>query len=333
MRYFPAFVDVDRAIVLVVGGGEAAAQKVRLLRKTTARITVVAPILNAELSAMVRLDQVTWEAECFSPRHLGHSRLVFATIGDRVKDAGVAFAARARSIPVNVVDVPQFCTFITPAIVDRDPVLVAIGTEGAAPVLAQKIKGMLEAWLPAQLGGLAMLAAKLRPALARHVTDGRQRRQFWRRFFDGPIAQKFDAGDHAGAQTLALETIQSAGRPNGSRGWLVVVEAGLNDPDLLTFKAARALQQADLIVIEPLVNPAILEVARRDARRIDLSQPHSITTDEIQRLLTDEVARGHAVVCLKGSDPASAALGMTPDLSLQCAPQSSSITRLLHEVA
>lgn len=306
MRYFPAFIDLDRANTLVVGGGESAAQKVRLLRKTTSRIKVVAPAVTDELAGLAASGTVEWTAERFGPRHLDHCRLVFATTGNRITDAGVAFAARARSIPVNVVDVPQLCTFITPAIVDRDPVVVAIGTEGAAPVLAQKIKGMLEAWLPARLGELTAFAAGWRHQVIQRIESGSARRRFWRGFFDGEIAQRYLANDVDGANSLIAQTLDTQDGIAPKRGRVSLVGAGPGDPDLLTFKAARCLQQADVIVTDRLVNPAILEVARRDARRVFVGKKpgqHSISQSEINAILVREAEAGHDVVRLKGGDP------------------------------
>ena len=155
MRYFPLFADLDAAGVLVAGGGEQAAQKVRLLRKTNARITVVAETVTDELRDLAQQDAITIVPRAFVAGDLDGQRLVYAATGDRALDAAVSQAAQARGIPVNVVDVPELSTFITPAIVDRAPVTVAIGTEGAAPVLAREIKTRLESWLPANLGALA----------------------------------------------------------------------------------------------------------------------------------------------------------------------------------
>ena len=152
MRYFPLFADLDAAGVLVAGGGEQAAQKVRLLRKTNARTTVVAEVVTDELRDLERQGAIMIVPRAFVAGDLDGQRLVYAATGDRALDAAVSQAAQARGIPVNVVDVPELSTFITPAIVDRAPVTVAIGTEGAAPVLAREIKTRLESWLPANLG-------------------------------------------------------------------------------------------------------------------------------------------------------------------------------------
>ena len=165
MKYFPLFADLENADVLVAGGGEQAAQKVRLLRKTKARITVVAETVTDELRELEEQNAIWIVLRVFLARDLDGQRLVYAATGDRLQDAAVSRAAKARGIPVNVVDAPELSTFITPAIVDRDPVTVAIGTEGAAPVLAREIKTRLEALLPANLGSARQPRA--RPARAR----------------------------------------------------------------------------------------------------------------------------------------------------------------------
>ena len=166
MKYFPLFADLERADVLVVGGGEQAAQKVRLLRKTQARITVVAETATAELAELERQGAIVIVRRPFSPNDLDGKRLAYAATGDRALDAAISRAAQDRGVPINVVDAAELSTFITPAIVDRSPVTVAIGTEGAAPVLAREIKTRLESWLPANLGVLAERAQSLRSLVA-----------------------------------------------------------------------------------------------------------------------------------------------------------------------
>src|SRR5499427_3921252 len=187
MRYFPLFADLAEADVLVVGGGEAAARKVRLLRKTGARITVVAETITEELHGLAERGAIAVLPRAFLARDLHGQRLVYAATGDGLCDSAISRAAKARGIPVNVIDAPALSTFITPAIVDRDPVTVAIGTEGAAPVLARQIKSLIETMLPANLGLLARRARDLRQIVARSVVDPRRRRRFWERLLRGPF--------------------------------------------------------------------------------------------------------------------------------------------------
>jgi uroporphyrin-III C-methyltransferase/precorrin-2 dehydrogenase/sirohydrochlorin ferrochelatase len=304
MRYFPVFADLDGADVLVAGGGEQAAQKVRLLRKTSARIWVVAEAANAELSALARTGAIGLIARSFVDTDANGQRLVYAATGNRRQDAAVSAAARVRGIPVNVVDVPELSTFITPAIVDRDPVVVAIGTEGAAPVLARDIKSKLETLLPAQLGKLAARALALRDVVAAAVADNGARRRLWERLLLGPFRHAVldGAGDKA-ARVLASEL---KGAQTAARGRVALIGCGPGDPDLLTLKAVQRLQEADVLVIDRLVNPAILEYARRDAERIYVGKtPGSVSTSQAQinRILVREASAGKVVARLKGGDP------------------------------
>jgi uroporphyrin-III C-methyltransferase / precorrin-2 dehydrogenase / sirohydrochlorin ferrochelatase len=308
VRYFPIFVDLDRQPVLVVGGGEQAAQKLRLLGKTTARIRLVADELNAELAQAVAEGKAAWLAPAFHPDQLDGCRLAYAATDDLAEAARVAFAARARGIPVNAIDRPQLCSFITPAIVDRDPIVVAIGSEGTAPVLVGRIRAMLEARLPQNLGRLAEYAQSLRRRIAAAFGDGRARRAFWERFFDGPASDAVIAGDGERAAVLVEEAIAGTAQ----RGSVALVGAGPGDPELLTLKAHRALQSADVLVIDRLVDPRIVDLARRDARRIHVGKtPYgsragggpSTSQEAINAILVEEALAGHRVVRLKGGDP------------------------------
>jgi uroporphyrin-III C-methyltransferase / precorrin-2 dehydrogenase / sirohydrochlorin ferrochelatase len=302
VRYFPIFVDLDRQPVLIVGGGEQAAQKLRLLAKTTAVVRLVAPELCPELADAVAEGKAEWQGAEFHQGQLQGCRLVYAAVDDLVLAARIAFAARARGIPVNVIDRPQLCSFITPAIVDRDPVVVAIGSEGTAPVLVGRIRAMLEAHLPQGLGRVATFAQSLRRRIAQRVTEGRARRAFWERFFDGPASAAVLAEDPDRAAILVEDAIAGTEQ----RGSVALVGAGPGDPELLTLKAHRALQAADVIVVDRLVDPRIVELARRDARRIHVGKtPGGPSTSQatINAILVEEALAGNRVVRLKGGDP------------------------------
>ena len=317
MRYFPIFVDLGRQKVLVVGGGEQAAQKFRLLARTSARICLVAPELCPELAAAVEAGAAEWLARRFAPEQLAGCRLAYAATDDLAEDRRVALAAKAAAVPVNVVDRPQLCTFITPAIVDRDPIVVAIGSEGAAPVLVARIRAKLEAELPAALGAVARFADGLRRRIGATFADGRTRRRFWEGFFDGPIARRLLANDRVGAEALVDDAVARAdAEPPGS---VVLVGAGPGDPDLLTLKAQQELFAADVIVVDRLVDPRIVAMARRDARRIFVGKtPYlgeggackrkdgaaaSTSQETINAILVEEALAGNRVVRLKGGDP------------------------------
>lgn len=304
MRYFPAFLDLDGALVLVVGGGEAAAQKLRLLARTPATIRVVAEEVCAEIADLADAGRVELARRPFRPRDLAGACLaVAAGLGDP-ELARLVAAARGLTVPLNVVDRPDLSSFIVPSIVDRDPVVVAIGTEGTAPVLARNIKALLEPLLPAGLGRLARFAAGWRAAVARRLRDGRARRAFWERLLAGPIAEHVLAGDLGTAQDATEQALDGA--PPLPTGRVALVGAGPGDPDLLTFKALRRLQEADVIVVDRLVPKAILDRARRDARRIEVGKApggRSTAQAEIDALLVREALAGNRVVRLKGGDP------------------------------
>jgi uroporphyrin-III C-methyltransferase / precorrin-2 dehydrogenase / sirohydrochlorin ferrochelatase len=303
MRFFPVFLDLDHQPVLVVGGGEQAAQKIRLLTKTKALIRVLAQGPCDEVAGLAAAGAIQLERRPLAARDLAGVRLAYVALEDDAEAARAVAMARAASVPVNAVDRQELCDFITPAIVDRDPVIVAIGTEGTAPVLARQIKARLEAMLPARLGGLARWAAGLRRRAAAAITKGTARRQFWDGFFEGPVARAYLADDFQNAANLVEREL--AGTPP-ELGRVTLVGAGPGDPDLLTFKAMRALQEADVIVADRLVSPAILDRARRDAARIMVGKTPgrpSPTQSEINAILLREAAAGRHVVRLKGGDP------------------------------
>jgi len=308
MRYFPLFADLAEADVLVVGGGEAAARKVRLLRKTSARITVVAETVTEELHGLAERGAIAVLPRAFLARDLHGQRLVYAATGDGVGDRAVSRAAKARGIPVNVIDAPALSTFITPAIVDRDPVTVAIGTEGAAPVLARQIKALLETLLPANLGVLANRAKDLRKTVARSVVDPRRRRSFWERLLRGPFRRAVLSGaqDEAGRILAAELEDQHRSTQATAAGRVALIGCGPGDPDLLTLRAVQRLQEADILVVDRLVDAKILEYARRDAERVFVGKtPRGPATSqaEINRLIVREAQAGKAVARLKGGDP------------------------------
>jgi uroporphyrin-III C-methyltransferase/precorrin-2 dehydrogenase/sirohydrochlorin ferrochelatase len=304
MRYFPLFADLDRTDVLVAGGGEQAAQKVRLLAKTGARIAVVAEAVGEELAALGERGAIDLLRRPFRANDVRGRRLVYVATGDRGLDAAVSRAARAQGVPVNVVDAPELSTFITPAIVDRAPVTVAIGTEGAAPVLAREIRARIEAMLPANLGRLAARAQALRERVAQAVTDPGARRRLWERLLQGSFRRAVLAGADTEAERILADELEVGTRQRAGR--VALIGCGPGDPDLLTLKALQRMQEADVLVIDRLVDPRILEYARRDAERIFVGKdPHGASTPqgEIDRILVREAAAGRMVARLKGGDP------------------------------
>ncbi len=299
MRYFPVFFDLEGKKVVVVGGGEEALRKVRLLLKTPAKIAIVAPVLHNELQSNPR---VNWLAQNYSPSLLDGAALVYSA--DPALNAQVSVDAKARSIPVNAVDDADISTFIVPSIVDRDPVVVAIGTEGTAPVLGQGIRAKIDALLPHNTGAIATRAASLRKYVAEHVPHGNRRRSFWQDFFFGKVRKAFDAQSVTEFETAFELNVKSESPP--SKGHVSLVGAGPGDPELLTLKAHRKIQEADVIVYDRLVGAGVLEMARRDAVRIPVGKtPYEASPKqgEINSILIREANKGLHVVRLKGGDP------------------------------
>ena len=305
MRTFPIFLDLNECRVIVVGGGEQATQKVRLLLKTPARIEIVSETLTGELIDLASCGRIVWQRH-FVPTALDGCRLVYAA-ADAETNKAVARAATERNIPINVVDNPELCTFQTPAIVDRAPVVVAIGTEGSAPVLARQIRAHIESWLPTRLGRLAMLAGALRKQVNQHLrSNPRARRRFWERFFTGRTRTLVLDGREADAYAEAEALLGDGRLITPPKGHVSLVGAGPGNADLMTLRALRRLQEADVIVHDRLIDPSVLDCARRDARHLYVGKVPGqacIVQAEINAILIAEAEAGHDVVRLKGGDP------------------------------
>jgi len=290
--------------VLVAGGGETAARKLRLLRKAGARVTVVAPRAGTEIRDLAEAGAVTWRAREFMDADLSGAALAYGATGIDAVDRQVSEAARRAGVPVNVVDRPDLSDFITPAIIERDPVTVAVSSGGAAPVLARGVKAAIERLLHPNLGTLALFAERFRGAVKAVVPEGRARLRFWDRFFDGPIAARVLAGDERGAVEDMLAYVNRRGRE--ANGIVHIVGAGPGAADLVTLRAQRLLEQADVIVHDRLVGDGVLDLARRDAERIDVGKApgrHPVPQEEINEILIAQARLGKRVVRLKGGDP------------------------------
>lgn len=303
MSVFPAFFRVEGKGVAVVGNGEEALAKVRLLLNTRAAIVLIAEAPIASLMAFVIQKDVTHIAQRFRGDMLDGMTLAFAATGDAAQDQAIVAEARARKIPANAVDQPEHCDFYTPAIVNRAPVAVAIGTEGAGPVLAQMIRAQIDQALSPSLGRLARLAIQYRDAAERLLPRGVTRRVFWRRFFTGSVADAVNNGYEADADREATRLLNSMDRVEG-HVWLV--GAGPGSEDLLTLRAQRAMMEADAIVYDALVPEEVVAMGRRDAERIPVGKRkgcHSKSQDEINDLLVELGRAGKRVVRLKSGDP------------------------------
>lgn len=306
MRYLPLFADLRGRRCLVVGGGETAAQKLRLLLKAGARPLVLAETVTPEIDEWAQAGDVVIEQRGFRADDLADTALVVVAEASADDTEAISRAARAAGIPVNVVDHPALCSVIIPGIVDRDPVLVAIGSAGTSPVLVRRLREKIEALLPSRLGRLAAFAGRFRGAVARAVATASGRRRFWEEFLDGPIASDLLHGKQQSATEAMLRLINTRRPCAPSVGAVALVGAGPGDPDLLTLRALRLMQDADVVVHDALLGEEILDFVRRDAERIDVGKRkgrHTHSQDAINRILEQQAKAGRRVVRLKGGDP------------------------------
>ncbi|PZQ32021.1 MAG: uroporphyrinogen-III C-methyltransferase, partial [Ectopseudomonas oleovorans] len=302
MQFLPLFHKLQGRPVLVVGGGEVALRKARLLAEAGACLRVVAPDVRRELQAMAGEQGVFLRG--YQSDDLQGVGLVIAATDDEPLNARISAEAQALGIPVNVVDAPALCSVIFPAIVDRSPLIVAVSSGGDAPVLARLIRAKIETWIPATYGQLANLGKRFRERVKQLFPDVQQRRVFWEDVFQGQIAESVFAGKLEEGERL-LEA-RLAGAAPRALGEVYLVGAGPGDPDLLTFRALRLMQQADVVLYDRLVAPAIIEMCRRDAERIYVGKrraDHAVPQDQINRLLVDLARQGKRVLRLKGGDP------------------------------
>lgn len=306
MDHFPIFMTLKNQPVLVVGGGELAARKIRLLHKAQARICVVAPKMCAELLDQAQAGEIDWIGRPAEKADIQGAKLVFAATGLDEVDVQVADWAREEGVTVNAVDRPSHSDFIMPAIIDRSPIVVAVSSGGSAPVLARNIRAQIESILPSRLGQLASFADRFRSAVKAMFKSDTEKRRFWEGFFKSPIADLVLQGDEAKANEAMLSAVNNPTFGQSDAGKVVLVGAGPGDPDLLTLRALRALQEADLIVYDRLVDDRVLDMARRDAERLYVGKKqgqHTVHQSIINRVLGDAALRGRKVVRLKGGDP------------------------------
>ncbi|MDH5189636.1 MAG: siroheme synthase CysG [Gammaproteobacteria bacterium] len=304
MDYFPLFYQIKNRPCLVVGGGEVASRKVALLLKANADVTVVSPELGATLEQWKSEGTIKHIAGKFSPEQIEGQVLIIACTDDEATNKLVHETAVKNNIPVNVVDNPKLCTFIVPSILDRSPLVAAISTGGASPVLARLLRARLETVIPAGYGKLAALAGSFRDKVKQRFSNPADRRIFWENMLQSPIAEMVFSGKDKEAKEAIEKALVDADEV--TTGEVYLVGAGPGDPDLLTFRALRLMQQADVIVNDRLVSKEIMELCRRDAEIIYVGKErdkHAVPQEDINQILVRLAKEGKRVCRLKGGDP------------------------------
>ena len=303
MERLPAFLDVKGKRCVVIGGGDVALRKATLLVRAGARLHVVAPDLCAPLKTLCeQSDSLVCPTE-FQPCCLAGATLVIAATDSLEVNTRVSEHAQTLGIPVNVVDQPELCTFIVPAIVDRSPILVAISSGGASPILARSIKGLIDSLLPARVDRLAALLRELRAAIKKKVPDFSQRTRFWEKILEGDIPELVYSGKEQEAREKILT---QADKPSPEQGEVYLVGAGPGDPELLTLKALRLMHKADIVLYDRLVSEAILLKLRPDADKVFVGKArseHAVPQEDLNSMLVRLAKEGKKVLRLKGGDP------------------------------
>jgi uroporphyrin-III C-methyltransferase/precorrin-2 dehydrogenase/sirohydrochlorin ferrochelatase len=306
MKLLPIFLNVKDRPCLVVGGGDVAARKVALLRRAAAQVTVVAPSLCTSLAELAQSKSIAHRAAQFTPADVADFMLVVAATDNLAVNRQISEAARTRGVPVNVVDHPTLCSFVMPSIIDRSPVVVAVSSGGTSPVLARLLRARLETLVPASYGRLAMLVEKFRAQVKAKFKTTTERRRFWEKILQGPIAEMLLAGQEQAAYAALQKAVQQVPGSERAVGEVYVVGGGPGDPDLLTFRALRLMQQADVVLYDRLVGKQVLDLVRRDAERIYVGKKrevHAVRQEEIHELMVKLAREGKRVLRLKGGDP------------------------------
>jgi len=304
MRYLPAFADLHDKPCLVVGGGAVASRRIEWLKRCGAAVTVVAREAEPAVRQLSENGEITLIEKAYAGEPVAPYWLVVAATNDHDVNAAIAAQAAEEMRFCNVVDAPSLCSFIMPAIIDRDPVTIAVSTAGMSPVLARWIKGVIESLVPTRIGAFAQFLSSQRKRVSQRIADSTQRRHFWQKAVDGAPAQHAYAGRHADCERSFDELLESMQAAPGGEAW--IVGAGPGDPGLITLRGRQLLAQADVVLYDRLVNPAILEFARRDAEFISVGKRgggESTPQSEIDEALVRLVSAGKRVCRLKGGDP------------------------------
>jgi uroporphyrin-III C-methyltransferase / precorrin-2 dehydrogenase / sirohydrochlorin ferrochelatase len=305
MQALPIFFNIINRHCVVIGGGDVAARKVTMLLKAHAAVTLYSPEICAELREMANAGRISHVQTSFEESQLKNACLVIAATNDAAVNVAVSVAAKAQNIPVNVVDAPDLCTFTMGSIIDRSPVVIAISSEGNAPVLARYIRTKIETMLPAAYGRIATIAGEFREQVKVKFATTQLRRRFWEGVLQGPMVERVLSGQEQAAREL-LQNILNDADSISNKGEVFLVGGGPGDPDLLTFRALRLMQQCDVCVYDKLVSPEVMELVRRDAELIYVGKSrdqHTMPQEEINELLAKLALAGKRVLRLKGGDP------------------------------
>ena len=306
MKFLPIFLNIKDEPCLVVGAGQVAARKIFMLIRANAKVTVISPELSSEIAKLAEQKQIVHLNAEYAEGDVGDYRVVIAATNSRQVNQAVYEEASSKNIPVNVVDSPEFCSFITPSIIDRDPVQIAISTGGSSPVLARLLRSKLETFIPASYGRLGKLVESYRDRVKEIFNHNSNHiRGFWEHVLEGSIADMLISGKDSEAKEALEQAVNSAKVPEDI-GEVYLVGAGPGDPDLLTFRALRLMQRADVVVYDRLVSAEILEMVRRDAEFVYVGKArdkHAVKQEGINDLLVRFAKEGKKVLRLKGGDP------------------------------
>lgn len=310
MEFLPLFHQVHDRQTVVVGAGPIAARKAQLLLDAGARVTVVAPDCSSAMQSLLQNSDVghriRWVTERYQGEHLLGASIVVAATSSATVNNQVARDAQAMQLPVNVVNDPKAGNFIFPAVIDRSPVVAAVSSSGKAPVLTRLMRGRIESLIPAGFGHLADLVGQYREKVQHTLSSGSSRRRFWEFVLNGVVADRVMTGQHAEARALLESSLTDFEQHDHGKGEVYLVGAGPGDPDLLTFKALRLMQQADVVLYDRLVSDPVLALVRRDAEMIYVGKrrsDHAVPQEGINELLVRHASAGKRVCRLKGGDP------------------------------
>ncbi|MFA7553243.1 MAG: siroheme synthase CysG [Spongiibacteraceae bacterium] len=304
MDFLPLHFKLDNKPCLIIGGGQVALRKARLICKAGAIVHVVARDIVPELQQLIANNAGVCRQGDYHESDLSGKFLVVAATSDAELNAQVSMDAHQRHIPVNVVDSPKLCSVILPAIIDRSPMIIAVSSGGSSPVLARMLRAKIESMIPAAYGQLAHLVDGFRDRVKAKLTNIDDRKNFWEDILQGPVAEMVFAGKPKVATDMLAK--QLANVTAGTAGEVYLVGAGPGDPDLLTFKALRLMQKADVVLYDRLVSEEILDLTRRDAERIYVGKArsdHAVAQKDINQLLVTLAKQGKRVLRLKGGDP------------------------------